>query len=483
MENVGGLQVSKRALVQTVVMLLVLMWFAGVLTRVLPAGQYTRIEMAGRQVIDPQSYREVAPPDYPIWRWLTAPLEVLAGPDSLTIIVIIIFLLLIGGSFAALDASGLLQAILVRLVRTFAGRKYQLLAAIALFFMVLGATAGILEEVVPLVPLMVALSLSLGWDSLVGLGMSILATNIGFSAALTNPFTIGVAQRLAGLPLFSGMWLRLPIFAIMYVFLVVFLTGYARKIERQPESSLVYEEEQAIRDRYRGSRMDLESGRIPGVGRAVAWLAGLLVLILFVLVAGPFVPALSDLALPLVGLLFFVAGIGAALLAGQPHRQVMAAAVSGVVSILPAVILILLAASVKHIVVMGGILDTILHGVATRFSGSSAIATALLILGLALLIEFFVASGSAKAVLLMPILLPLGDLIGVTRQTSVLAYCFGDGFANLFYPTNPVLLISLGLTAVSYPKWIRWSARLWLGIGALAVIFLTLAVVTGYGPF
>ena len=102
---------------------------------------------------------------------------------------------------------------------------------------------------------------------------------------------------------------------------------------------------------------------------------------------------------------------------------------------------------------------------------------------LALVIEFFVASGSAKAFLLMPILLPIADLVGVTRQVAVTAYCFGDGFSNMAYPTNPVLLISLGLTVVSYPKWLRWSLKLWLWVLLITVAFLGLAVAVGYGPF
>jgi uncharacterized ion transporter superfamily protein YfcC len=108
---------------------------------------------------------------------------------------------------------------------------------------------------------------------------------------------------------------------------------------------------------------------------------------------------------------------------------------------------------------------------------------ALLIYALSLLIEFFVASGSAKAFLLMPIMLPLADLVGVTRQTAVTAYCFGDGFSNMIYPTNPVLLICLGLTVVSYPKWLKWSLSLWVWVFLLTVIFLAIAVAMQYGPF
>ncbi len=140
-------------------------------------------------------------------------------------------------------------------------------------------------------------------------------------------------------------------------------------------------------------------------------------------------------------------------------------------------------ASIRYIIDSGGVTDAILHAAAEPFTQLGAFPAALVIYVLALGIEFFIASGSAKAFLMMPIVLPLADLIGVTRQTAVLAYIFGDGFSNLAYPTNPVLLISLGLTVVSYPKWIRWTAKLWLWVILATVAFLGIAVAIHLGLF
>ncbi len=482
MEHKAGAQIGARAFRQSLLILLVLMLVAGVLTRVVPAGSYTRVLQEGREIIDPTSYQTLPTPDYPIWRWFTAPLEVLGGPDAATIITIILFLLMVGGTFAALERSGILQAALGRLVRAFGGRKYALLWLISLFFMALGAFFGVFEEIVPLVPLIIALSYMLGWDSLVGLGMSILATNLGFSAAITNPFTIGVAQRLAGLPLFSGAWLRFFIFLSIYGALMLFLTRYARRVEHTPTSSPVYALDQAAR--AKATALSLDPAHAPaGLRRATVWLFFFLGLITLLLVVGPFVPALSAIALPLVGLFFLIGGTGAALLSGVGRRTVWRAVGQGLVGIAPSIPLILMAASIKHIVAQGGILDTLLHSASGAFAGVGSFPATILIYFLALFIEFFVASGSAKAFLLMPILLPLGDLVGVTRQVTVTAYCFGDGFSNLAYPTNPVLLITLGLTVVGYPTWIRWTARLWAGVLVITFIFLGIGVAIGYGPF
>ncbi len=482
MEEKSGAQISRKAFLQSVLILLALMIVSGILTLVIPAGEYQRIDVDGRETILPDSFAFTARPDYPIWRWFTAPLEVLSGPDSLTIIVITVFILMVGVAFAVMDKSGILKSALARIVKRFENQKYILLLIITFFFMALGAFFGIFEEVVPLVPLMIALAYSLGWDTLTGLGMSILATNMGFSAAITNPFTIGVAQGIARLPAFSGSGYRIIVFIFFYILLAVFLTRHARKVEANAKASPVYEEEQATRAKYSHFTTKSIADENPRTTPAIVYLMVCVVLIFATLFAGPFMPGIADLALPTVGLLFLVAGIGSGLIAGI-GKNAWKAAWDGLTGIAPAIPLILMAASVKFIIASGGILDTILHNASNTFQGTTPVAAALLIYVLTLIIEFFVSSGSAKAFLLMPIMIPLADLVGVTRQTAVLAYVFGDGFSNLAYPTNPVLLICLGLTAVTYTKWIRWVMGLWIWVILASLGFLTIAVMIQYGPF
>jgi uncharacterized ion transporter superfamily protein YfcC len=489
MEQKAGAQISQRAFIQSLVILFVLMMIAGILTVVIPAGQYTRIEVDGRETIDPNSFRVVNKPDYPAWRWFIAPLEVLGSESGLTVIVIIVVLFFAGGAFAVLDKTGTLRSFIGRIVRRFRNRKYALLWVVSLAFMFLGATLGTFEEVVLLVPVMIALSYSLGWDALVGLGMSILATNMGFSAAISNPYTLGVAQQLAGLPLFSGAGFRIIIFVVIYFVFVFFLAAYARKIDRDPSASLVHGEDQAEREKYKRSS-PMDKNMDAGFARedlkqnwAMNFFAFFLTLILLAMLAGPFVPAISDYALPLVGILFLVGGLGAGFLSGAGSKMVWRGLLDGLGGLAPSVPLILMAASIRYIIDSGGVTDTILHAAAEPFSQLGEFPATLVVYALALGIEFFIASGSAKAFLMMPIVLPLADLIGVTRQTAVLAYIFGDGFSNLAYPTNPVLLISLGLTVVSYPKWIRWTAKLWLWVILVTIIFLGIAVLIHFGPF
>jgi uncharacterized ion transporter superfamily protein YfcC len=482
MDSKAGAQISRRAFVQSLIILFVLMMFAGILTLVVPAGQYDRVEVDGRVTIDPDSFQYIEDPYYPVWQWLIAPLAVLGSEAGLTIIVIIIVLFFAGGAFAVMDKTGTLKAFIGRVVRRFRGRKYLLLWMVCLAFMFLGATLGTFEEVVLLVPLMIAFSYSLGWDALVGLGMSILATNMGFSSAITNPYTLGVAQQIAGLPIFSGAWLRIIIFIVIYLIFVLFLSSYARKIDRDPTQSLVHGEDRT--EREKGKNLDDSfMARDPKQNRAMNFFGFFILLIFVAMLAGPFVPGLSDYALPIVGLLFLIGGLGAGFLSGAGSRTVWRGLKEGLIGIAPAVPLILMASSIRYILDSGAVTDTLLHAAAEPFSQLSSLSATVVIYLLALGVEFLIPSGSAKAFLMMPIVLPLADLIGITRQTAVLAYIFGDGFSNLAYPTNPVLLISLGLTVVSFPKWIRWTARLWLWVILATVVFLGIAVAIHYGPF
>ncbi|MBN8580397.1 MAG: YfcC family protein [Anaerolineae bacterium] len=482
MEQKAGAQIGKRAFIQSLVILFVLMMVAGILTLAIPAGQYARINVDGRETIDPASFQLIERPNYPVWRWFIAPFEVLGSDSGLTVIVIIVVLFFAGGAFAVMDKTGTLRAFIGRIVRQYSGQKYRLLWMVSLAFMFLGATLGTFEEVVLLVPVMIALSYSLGWDALVGLGMSILATNMGFSAAISNPYTLGVSQQLAGLPLFSGAWFRIIIFVVIYFIFMWFLSSYARKIDKDPKASLVHGEDNAEREKYKS--MDLSLTEVdPKQHRAMNFFGIFLVFIFLTMLAGPFVPAISDYALPIVGILFLIGGLGAGFISGAGGKTVWQGLIEGWGGLAPSVPLILMAASIRYIIDSGGVTDTILHAAAEPFQQLGAFPAALVVYVLALGIEFFIASGSAKAFLMIPIVLPLADLIGVTRQTAVLAYIFGDGFSNLAYPTNPVLLISLGLTVVSYPKWLRWTAKLWLWVILATVAFLGIAVAINFGPF
>jgi uncharacterized ion transporter superfamily protein YfcC len=318
------------------------------------------------------------------------------------------------------------------LASRFAASRYRLMAIVMLFFMALGAMIGSFEECVPLVPIVVALSIRLGWDAPVGIAMSLLATGCGFASGVCNPFTVGVAQELAGLVMFSGAWLRLLSFALIYGLLFLFVYLYARRIERPAENR---ECDRFISD-PRMSRETVAFVSILGVGIALVLSSG-------------FIAALRDYTMIVVAVTFLAAGIAACLLCGMGGKNLARASLSGVIGIFPAVIMILMASSIKYTLEEASVLDTILHGAVSAADAMPRWCVILFVYLIVLVANFFIPSGSAKAFMLIPLIVPMAGIFGISAQLCVVAFAFGDGFSNVFYPTNPALLISLGL-AVGY---------------------------------
>lgn len=481
----GGINISAKAFLTTVGILLVLMVGAGVLTYVVPAGSYTHVIENGVDRVQPGSFVYLDRPDYPAWRWFTAPFEVLWSPGNLQVITIIVLLVLIGGSFTVLEKSGILKVALAMIVTRFRKDKYVLMAVIIFFFMLASSVLGIYEEAAPLVVFIVPLALYLGWDSLTGLGMSLLALGFGFSAATMDPFMVTIAQSLAGLPLLSGLWFRVIFFFTIFAIEFLFVRAWAMKVERDPTRSPVYEEDLKLRARMDTASVIASEELVaePRMKRAVRWLAAWFAAgVLFILVAAR-ISAISAYAFPVMGLFFFVACNGAALRSGEGLGSVLRCFGKGLVSIVPAIVMILMAMSVKIIITKGGILDTILFAASQRIGHVGPYVAILGVYVITLILEVFIPSSSAKAFLIIPILAPLADLVGLTRQAVIFAYDCGDGFANVLYPTNPMLMICLGLTVVSYPKWFKWTLPIQIFTVLVCFAFMAVAVAIRYGPF
>ena len=467
--------VGMRSFIAALIILFLLMALTYALTLLLPAGEYQRVMTDGKESIVPETYRSVAG-GLPFWKWLLSPLLALGASGSGTVIAIIAFLLVIGGAFNAMDECGVLSYMFNRVYRMFETRKYRLLLLVSLFFMSLGAFVGSFEECVPLVPIAVALAYSLGWDALVGLGMSLLAVGFGFSTGVVNPFTVGVAQQLVGLPMFSGIWMRLVTFVLIYGLLIAFLIPYAKKIEKTPSKSMIYDP--AMTRRWASLRTDYVEDKKKD--RALIWFAAVLGAGILLILCSGFVSFLQDIIMPLIAVIFLVAGTVSSLVSGMSLRGYFRSFGKGMVNILPAVLLILMANSIRYTMTESKILDTILFQTVQLTQNAGSGAVVLMIYALALVLELFISSGSAKAFLLMPLIAPIADLSGISRQIAVLAYAFGDGFSNVFYPTNPVLLISLGIVGIGYGKWFKWSAKIQLVVLALTCALLLFANAIGY---
>ncbi len=467
--------IGTRSFIAALIILFVLMALTYALTFLLPAGEYQRTLTDGTESIVAGTYEQVQG-GLPFWKWLLSPFLALGSSGAGTVVAIIAFLLVIGGAFNALDECGVLSYMFNRVYRMFETQRYRLLMLVSLFFMSLGAFVGSFEECVPLVPIAVALAYSLGWDAFVGLGMSLLAVGFGFSTGVVNPFTVGVAQELVGLPMFSGIWMRIVTFALIYGLLLAFLIPYAKRVERDPKRSPIYDP--AMIERWASLRLDYIHEKRKD--RALVWFACILGAGILLILCSSFVPFLQDIIMPLIALVFLLAGTISSLVSGMGLKAYLKSFGKGMVNILPAVLLILMANSIRYTMVESKILDTILYQTVRLTQNANSGVVVLLIYALALVMELFISSGSAKAFLLMPLIAPIADLSGISRQISVLAYAFGDGFSNVFYPTNPVLLISLGIVGIGYGKWFKWSAKIQLAVLALTCGLLLFANAVGY---
>ena len=437
-----GLNISTKSFITAIVVIFVLMVLTYILTFFIPGGEYARVtDASGNTVIDTEAGFSFIEGGIPFWKWLLSPILVLGAEGSGSLIAVIVFLLVIGGVFNSLEKCDLMKYMLDRITSRFGEKRYQLLGVITLFFMALGSFIGSFEECIPLVPIVVALAVSLGWDALTGVGMSLLAVGCGFAAGVCNPFTVGVAQELAGLPVFSGIWFRALCFVLIYVLLMIFLRFHAKKVERPLNEAA--SEKKFVRDRA----MDR------GLTCFVTILCAGILLILSSIV----ITALQDYTMIIVAVMFLVAGIASVLLCGKSLRWLGVSFWNGLVSVLPAVLMILMANSIKYTLVEADILDTILHGAVVMAGTLPGWVVILFIYLVVLVMNFFIPSGSAKAFLLMPLIVPVAQVFGISAQLCVVAYAFGDGFSNVFYPTNPVLLIGLGLADVNYGTWVKWS--------------------------
>lgn len=453
------MEIGKKTFLSAVVILFLLLMVSGILTAILPMGAYEYVETDGVTTIVPNSFQFIEGERLSVLDWFLAPITVFFTDEGVIVISIILFLMIIGGAIHVLNDVKVLESLIHKVVKRFKDKDHILIYVITFIFMALGAFVGIFEEVIPLVPMMIVLSISLGYDKMMGLGISVLSIGLGFAAAISNPFTLGVAQKLSGIPVFSGALFRVMIFAVTYVLLNMFLRNYGKRIKKAPNE--------------KNTVKDVKS-------KALNWFMVMMGLLILLIVMTPFVPAVSSYNLPLVAMIFLLSGLGAGMLSNLKLKGTLKSFSKGSLNMLPAVLLIMLATGIKHIIQSGQIMDTLLYYASGWILRSHPFMALIMVYLLVLCLNFFVGSGSAKAFIVMPIIAPLMDMIGVSRQLGVLAFQFGDGFSNILYPTNAVLLIALGLAGVSYTKWFKWIIKLQVLLAVVSILFLGLGYILDY---
>jgi len=454
-------------------LLLAILFFCGSLSYFIPQGSF---ETDADNNIIPGTYQQGQVEGIAIWRILTAPIRVFASEDAVTIIMISIFLLVMSGVFNLLDKTGGIQTCIVYIMHRLRGRGKPVVCMTVLIFMLFGSLFGMFEELVTLLPLIIVFMLSMKLDTMIGLGTCLMAACFGFSTAITNPFSVGTAAQLAGIHTSSGAWLRIVFFIIVYLVLCAFLLGYLKKIHRDPKASPTY-----LSDLKRQETLPVQAEAVsPEQQRLFRIYAVFFATQGILLVAIACIRAISGLAIPILAASFLISGLISGQLVCKNFRRVLACFAQGAAAMLPAVAMIALASSVKLVMVESNILHTVMHTVLSLLTGNGKFVTVLLIYALILFLQLFIGSASAKIFLLMPIVLPITNALGISPTLVILTYCMADGFTDVILPTNPVLLIGLSIANVSYGKWLKWTWKLQLLLLAISVLVLLFGVLIGY---
>ena len=465
--------ISVRSFVTVAVLLLVVLFFCGSLSYFIPQGAFERDAESN---IIPGTYQAGDVKGIALWRVITAPVRVFASEDALTIIMISVFLLIMSGVFNLLDKTGGIKTFIEFIMRRLRDKGGPFVCIMILLFMLFGSLFGMFEELVTLLPLIIVFMLSMKLDTMMGLGACLMAACFGFSTAITNPFSVGIAAQLAGIAVSSGVWLRVVFFSIVYLILCGFLLGYLKKIRLTPQASPTYEMDQKRREslilRRGGKSQDQQK-----IFRVYATFFGFQGVLL---VAIACIRAISGLAIPILAASFLIFGLIAGQIVCRNFRKVLSYFLQGAVAMLPAVAMIALASSVKLVMVESNIIDTVMNAVLQLLVGKGNFVTILLIYALILFLQLFIGSASAKIFLVMPIVLPITNALGISPTLVILTYCMADGFTDVILPTNPVLLIGLSMANVSYWKWLKWTWKIQVLLFAVSVTVLYFGVLIGY---
>lgn len=459
----GGFKVPHTLVIISAIILLV-----AVATYLVPGGAYEKIvNEAGKTVVVDGSFKYVESKPQGVFDVLQAPIQgIIEGAE------IIAFLFIVGGAFNIITKTKAIDFGIMRIVNVFKGKEIFIIPIIFFMFSLGGAVFGMTEEAIPFIAMMIPLTLVLGYDSIVAVAITYLACNTGFAAAMLNPFNVGIAQSIAEIPMYSGIEYRTIIWLVSTLVTIGFIMIYANKIKKNPKLSPVYESDQ----KKRQNLTDFESQDDQFL------FSHKIILLLIALCMGTIVWGVlaKGFWIPQIAAVFLVTGLLAGIVGKLSLDEMADAFILGAKDMIGAAIMLGFARSIVILAENAGIIDTILFHLAQVLGSISGMLASYLMLPVQMFINFFISSGSGQAALTMPILAPLGDLIGISRQLTVLIFQLGDGFSNAMFPTSGILIACIGVAGIPYAKWLKWILPLQGIVFALGIAFITIAQVIGW---
>jgi uncharacterized ion transporter superfamily protein YfcC len=457
----------------TIVLLLMLLMLFAVLTWIIPGGNYDRVTVDGREVVDPATFEFGDSEPASILDLILAPIQ---GFTDSYAVSIILFVFIVAGAFSVIQRTGSFELIIHRAARFFQKNPRYRPAYVPFFmvlFSILGCTFGMSEEVLVFIPLFLALTLALGYDSITGISIPFVGAGLGFAGAIYNPFTVGIAQGLAEIQLYSGSGMRFFLWICMTTLGIYLVTKYVNKIYANPELSPVYELD---KNRHHSESAGF-SGEAEKLNPSHYVILGMFFGSMVLLIYGVIV---WDWYITELTALFLVLGVLSALVARLSSDDAVNSFIGGMKDVFGAVIVIALSRSILLLISDANIIDTILYYLSSGIAGLHPIISAQLMLMVQTCINVIVPSGSGQAALTIPIMAPLGDIVGITRQTVVLVFQLGDGLTNMIIPTSGITMGVLGMSKIPWEVWAKWLFPRLAILYILSFAFIALAVITGY---
>ncbi|SHH01687.1 Uncharacterized membrane protein YfcC, ion transporter superfamily [Anaerosphaera aminiphila DSM 21120] len=461
---------KKLKMPHTYVILVIMLLLVTALSWFIPSGEYDRIEdpETERIIVVDGSYHSVEKEYVTPFQAVGAIAEGMVESSD-----IIFFILFAYGMVYMLIKSGAFFGGIAQVLRIFKGKEKIMLPVLMVLFAVAGSTVGISEEFYGIIPVFVGIGIAMGYDGLVGGSIICLSMAVGFSANTTNPFSIGIAQSLAGLPMMSGMLYRIIIFIVFTGLSIFYVMNYAEKVRKNPELSLVKDVDFG---HLKGMSRE-EMNKLPFTNRHKI-LLGIFVMSIVIMVLGTI---LGGWYLRELSALFIIMMVIIGLVAGFSLNEICENFLESVGEIIFGALVVGFARSIMVVMTEANIIDSIVFYMSEILIKLPKYLAAIGMLIFQNLLNFFITSNSGQAAVSIPLMTPIGDMIGLTRQTTVLAYTFGAGFSDIFWPTGCAVMC--GLMGVPMNKWYRFITPLFLMMFVLEIIFLMLAVSFGYGPF
>jgi uncharacterized ion transporter superfamily protein YfcC len=458
---------KKERKINVFALLLGFLVIATILTYILPAGEYARVEVDGRTTVDPQSFKWIDSTPVGFFDMVKAiHTGMVEGAD------IIFFVLIIGGFFGVLSATGTVDVLITTMAKKLATREKLLIPVMMLFFAVGGSLMGMAEETLAYIPLLIPLALALGFDALTGTAIVLIGASAGFTTAVMNPFTVGVAQGVAELPMFSGMGFRLILFVVVYAVSVWFVYRYAMKVKKSPSIGTYgkYSITNANKLLNSDARLTRKHKWI-----MAAFLVNYVILAFGVIKYKWYITEIASL--------FVILTIVIGIIGRLSVENTVKSFTNGAAALVGGALVIGVSRAVLVVLNEGHIVDPMLHQVSGAIQHIPGYLSVIGIYNFQALIHLILASGTGHAMLTMPIMTPLADLLDITRQTAVLSFSFADGIGNIIFPTAGTLMAGLAIAGISWTKWAKWVLPLVLIQYVIGLIAVVIAYFINYGPF